>query len=331
MQIFIPSFERLYERHSLTLVDVGASGGISDYWKPAKNHLRVIGFEPDPREYAALVARGDKRMTYLRTALFSEKKSLKLHLTRKQETSSIFLPNRELLNSFPDAERYEVVGEAIIEADTLDSQLATNGIENVDFIKLDTQGSELFILQGASHTLGAHVFGVEVELEFAELYKGQPLFCAVNEFLLEAGFWLFDLRRQFFKRTLGIGLGANKGQLMFCDALYLKTPVRMERIVAQVEDADARKAKVLNALAVYVLYGYFDYAMEILEKLAPVFSGAEQLEIRGWLERRGRSAPWLRKLTRAPRVGAAFDILSSFLRGNRQGWSFSDRKLGNKL
>ena len=40
-----------------------------------------------------------------------------------------------------------------VETVTLDNQLQGNSIEDVDFLKIDTQGSELSILQGAKETL----------------------------------------------------------------------------------------------------------------------------------------------------------------------------------
>ena len=65
-------------------------------------------------------------------------------------------------------------------------------ITEVDFIKIDTQGSELDILEGSLDFLSRTV-GIEVEMEFVEVYKGQPLFDEVNSFLTRNGFNLFDI------------------------------------------------------------------------------------------------------------------------------------------
>jgi Methyltransferase FkbM domain len=63
--------------------------------------------------------------------------------------------------------------------------LCQNNINNVDAIKLDTQGSELDILRGATHVLPT-VSLIDIEVEFNELYDGQPLFCDVDRFLVTA-------------------------------------------------------------------------------------------------------------------------------------------------
>ena len=57
-----------------------------------------------------------------------------------------------------------------------------NGIEKIDFIKLDVQGSELTILSNAKRLLESCLL-VQVEVEFVELYEGQPLFSDVDNFM----------------------------------------------------------------------------------------------------------------------------------------------------
>jgi Methyltransferase FkbM domain len=65
-------------------------------------------------------------------------------------------------------------------------------VSRIDFIKLDTQGSELEILQGGVRAL-AGVRCVEVEVEFNPIYRGQPLFYEVDAFMRGQGFVLWKL------------------------------------------------------------------------------------------------------------------------------------------
>jgi hypothetical protein len=75
IDIFIdPRFAPEYSQHPLVLVDVGARGGVKRNWAPAQRYLRVLGFEPDPHEYARLVEsarREGARIDYFNTALHS--------------------------------------------------------------------------------------------------------------------------------------------------------------------------------------------------------------------------------------------------------------------
>ena len=38
-----------------TLIDVGSMGGIETEWKDVEEEIKVVGFEPDEREFAQLL------------------------------------------------------------------------------------------------------------------------------------------------------------------------------------------------------------------------------------------------------------------------------------
>jgi hypothetical protein len=87
------------------------------------------------------------------------------------------------------------VSTAEIETITLDSWANDNGVAIVDFIKLDTQGSELEILKAGVNSL-KNVRGLEVEVEFNPIYLDQPVFSDVDIFLRSQGFVLWNLTNQ---------------------------------------------------------------------------------------------------------------------------------------
>lgn len=178
---------------------------------------------------------------------------------KKEQVSSFFEPNYEFLRLFPNSERFEVIRILQLDCDTLDNQLSKRGIRQVDFIKLDTQGSELLILQGAKIALKSCI-GLEIEVEFCELYKGQPLFPEVHSFVSQRGFQLIDLAQYYWKRSSSIPTGAGKGQLIFGDALYFKTP----ELLSKEPQIDIHK--VLHALLVYLAYGYTDISVSLLSQ-----------------------------------------------------------------
>jgi hypothetical protein len=89
-----------------------------------------------------------------------------------------------------------------------------------DFLKLDTQGSELAILRGAKDAL-RRIGLVEVEVEFVEFYENQPLFGDVVQFMTNEGFELLYLNRVFGARRQ-MYQGPSRGQLLFADALFGK-------------------------------------------------------------------------------------------------------------
>src|SRR5204862_5449393 len=139
-----------------TLVDVGARGGLQPNWGRARRHLRIVGFEPDAAEHARLSASAHSaRALYINAAVGSAAGAATLNAALDPGTSSLLTPNMSFLRRFPRAERFETVERVSVKADTLDALLQAHGVEDPDFLKLDTQGAELAILEGACDALGA--------------------------------------------------------------------------------------------------------------------------------------------------------------------------------
>ncbi len=272
--------KKYYEQTPIILIDIGASGGLQNHWKKLANYLSVIGFEPDHRSFSdlgALKNPGEKSRAYLSTALYKEKTNIPFYFTRKKEVSSIFKPNRALLNSFPNPERFDIMENTFLSADTLDAQCSAHAIGDVDFIKIDTQGSELFILQGADNILNTTVFGLEVEVEFVPLYEKQPLFAEVDSYVRGFGFQLFDLKQRYWKRTTGNKLAQLKGQITYADALYLKELDSFGKILEPLAEDEIKKSKILRAILICVyVYGYLDYAVELFKKYERFFEAKER-------------------------------------------------------
>jgi len=125
----------------------------------------------------------------------------------------------------------------------------------------------LAILEGSASVLADAVFGLEIEVAFAELYNGQPLFADVDSFVRQKGFDLIDLCAVSWKHSIGRSLGYSKGQVMWADTLYFRQPKMMHEILKDMDDTLAL-SKLLRALSVCQLYGFFDYAMELLDIVA---------------------------------------------------------------
>jgi FkbM family methyltransferase len=263
--------EDAYEESPLVLVDIGSSGGLPPVWRPAEAHLRMVAFDPDPR---AASEQGRPGWTYLGSGLHRDRRKAALHLTRKQQCSSIFEPNREFLRAFPDPGRYDVVDRREIECDSLDAQLAAAGIASTDFVKLDAQGAELYILEGGPAILET-ALGLEVEVEFAPIYIDQPLFADVDTFLRRRGFQLMDLNPCYWKRQSGALLRGSPGQLVFADAVYLRTIESTRAMLANLPRAEARN-RLLHAVAICVLYGHLGYALDLVEVAGGVLMDGEE-------------------------------------------------------
>lgn len=333
MNIFIDEvFEPVYQDDPLVLVDVGARGGLKSNWMPARRHLRVVGFEPDPKEFERLRQRPDVRdgsTVVVGSAVHNRKGPARFHLAQDRGLSSIFEPDREFLAAFPEAGRFDTVDVQDVSADALDDLLPARNIHSIDFLKADTQGSELFVLQGAARLLASSVLGVEVEVEFAPIYRDQPLFSDVDAYLRGLGFHLFDLRPVYWKRAAGRNIGGPRGQIVWADALYLKT-VPALRAAVEPMAPHLRKHTVLKAISIALLYGYFDYALELAATAGDALSAQERDTIDRQL-RKGGAAGGMPTFPGQRTLAAALRRLwQAVVPRDDEAWSVSRAELGNR-
>jgi len=83
-----------------------------------------------------------------------------------------------------------------IETTTLDVFAAANAISRIKLLKVDAEGHDLAVLRGAEKLFNGHMIdAVVVEVMFAPIFEGQPLFEDISLYLRKFGYRLFDLRQ----------------------------------------------------------------------------------------------------------------------------------------
>ena len=238
---------------SLTLIDIGAAGNIEPRWLNVSNNLNYIGFEPDNRSIELLTNDYNcKNYKIYPNALWNNNSKLKLHLTKKPECSSGYMPNYEFSNLFPFKERFLV--DKTLEIDCL--SLDALNINELDFIKMDIQGGELKVLEGGEESL-KKCLGLEIEVEFLDIYKDQPLFGDVVKFLKDKEIEFMDftsLHRWGRKQHDGFG------QCVFGDALFLRSP---EYILKNYQNNNEIKLKYLGICLIYNRFDLIDKLVDL--------------------------------------------------------------------
>lgn len=257
---------RCLHQTGLGIIDVGARDGLHTAFKEVASLVDAVGFEADFQEWERLSKTTDKTyrsLTYLPFGLAGKDGHGTLHLCRSRGTSSMYKPNRSFLERFPDVDRFGIEASTEIPVRSLDGIVGDGAIrlpKFIDFMKIDTQGSELDVLMGARKTLCSQVVGVEVEVEFARLYESQPLFRDIDAFLSECGFTLFKLRRlEWVRETFHHQPHLTSGQLVFGDALYLRDPLNPEQVWMP-QNPHQTEALVLLSM----LYDLHDFVLEIV-------------------------------------------------------------------
>ena len=239
----------------LTYVDIGARAIKQNHFVKEFPGAEYIGFELDVDECKRLNSLNIERHQFYPQALGRNSEMRMLYVTRNPSCSSLYEPNSQEMHRFMECGPYfDVLEKKTVETVSLDDWQRDAGIPQPAFLELDTQGSELDILRGAEHLLAKSILGLQVEVEFFPLYKEQPLFSDVDQYLRPLGFFLFDLSRYRLRRAYL----KTRGQLTWGHAFYLKN-------VHQMNDRLPESFIALAAISSY--YGFEDYALEILKAL----------------------------------------------------------------
>jgi FkbM family methyltransferase len=235
----------LLGKRPLTYLDCGARAGKLPRGFRAIGDTAYVGFEADAEECARLNDAARPHHRFVQAFLAGRAGRRPFHLTASPACASLLAPNDDLLAAFPELAA-AFVGRDTIEVPTVTLQAALDaaGIHGADFLELDT-GSEQEILEGAGSVLDG-ILGIRVEVEFAAMYRGQPLFADLDTYLRARGFVLFDLSRYRARRGALPADVPTRGQLLWGHALYLRDganlPVetigRLAAVAALVDEPD---------------------------------------------------------------------------------------------
>jgi len=235
----------------IRVVDVGAQILTSEPHVYAPMHADgccdVIGFEPLKEAAEKRVAQ--EPSVRMLNYFIGDGKRRTFRIARFDPTSSLLEADADFLNQFMALpEMCEPVDRVDVETVRLDN---IPEIEDCDYLKLDVQGGELDALNGATRLLGQAIV-VHTEVEFAPIYRNQPLFADVDGMLRSNGFELIDLMKFGYAGYKDLPNRRSVSRLMWCDAVYFKRP----DLLAQLPREKLLKA----AYIAHVNYGLLDLA-----------------------------------------------------------------------
>jgi FkbM family methyltransferase len=260
---------------AIVLLDVGASGGVIPRWSPYRADIAFIGVEPDARSVSALLNSPESKLfrsyEIVPFGAWNRTGAVGISFTRKPMCSSHFTPNASFLARFPEVERFDIVGSTEVECRTVDDLLSGSG-KSVDFIKLDLEGGELAVLEGAAKSIEG-CMGLHVEVCFQSIRDGQPLFGDIKNFLQRREIEFVDFVALIrWERNSFRGLG----QAIFADALFLRAP---ENVVALAGGnvLTARRARAY--VSILMIYERFDLVTRFIDLLKKGDSVLSQSEI----------------------------------------------------
>ena len=183
-----------------------------------------------------------------------------LYITREKMCSSLYKPNEKMLARYANLDYAYLDKTCSIEVTSLDRFMEQENIPNIDFIKIDVQGAELDIFKGASKAM-PQLLGLCTEVEFVELYEGQPLFGEIDALLRT-----YDLQFYCFRDTGNRPIQGtafhSKPQLLWADAVYFPSLEAIDRLPAE----KLLKLSVLSSL--YDAYDLSQYALKRFDDIS---------------------------------------------------------------
>ena len=253
------------DKLELYCIDLGSRAGMPDHWLNFKNNLQIDAFDPDidadDKGY-----KKENNVTWFSSGLAGKTGKADFYITNVPSGSSLYKPNPITLSKYSPKRYWKIREVKKLFFLSFKDFLIKNKRPSPDLIKLDTQGSELSILKSLNKKQLSEVLAIEVEVEFLELYSGQPLFRDIDTFLSLNGFELMDLRTHRSYRCINDDRGkyskkhfnlstfpeSFSAKLVAGDAIYLK---KLDN------ESSKDKIKILKTIKILIIYNFFDEAL----------------------------------------------------------------------
>lgn len=207
--------QMLAQQNIGTVLDVGANdGGYARDLLGGGYAGRIISFEPLPDVWERLnqQAKLYPRWEVGPRAALSNVNGEAEFFEAGNGVSSSLLP---IMPEHTDAAPASATIASIkVETRRLDDLLPQLDIDGRIFLKLDVQGAEGLVLEGAMDALKAQLVGVQLEMSLTSLYSSQATARELDALLLSLGFECWDILPGFRDaRTL---------RMLQCDGIYFR-------------------------------------------------------------------------------------------------------------
>ena len=201
----------------VVIFDIGAcDGGTALTYKTLFPMSKIYSFEPFPESFSALVKN---------TSAYKDIISINKGLGEREGTtkfnSNSYAPTNSLLKTHQSGA--QVWGDGLldtletveVELTTIDSFVKANEIQNIDILKMDVQGAEYMVINGAKETLKKGIVQIiYTEIITLPTYEQQLDFDEMINLLKANGFKLYNL----YNHSL-----TKEGELRQVDAIFIKS------------------------------------------------------------------------------------------------------------
>jgi len=197
------------------ILDVGANtGGFAKMLRDFGYDGKIVSFEPcsKAREYLLKNSMVDPLWEIApRAAIGAENTEVEINIAANSSSSSVLDMMDSHISAAPHS-RY--IDKETVPLKTLDD-IAPQYFDSKSkvFLKIDTQGYESMVLDGAEGVM-ENVVGLQLEMSFVSLYKGQVLYDELIERLKAYGFNIWAIST--------VLSDPNTGRLLQIDAVFFR-------------------------------------------------------------------------------------------------------------
>lgn len=256
-----------------TVVDIGARYGMHPSWNGFGGAMKYIAFEPDSEE-AERLRQTNKGGSFevIEAAVMDKEGEFDFNLLVHRGMSSFLKPDLES-ESFKDLKPGLGEIEKIIKIKTspLDSFTKKHNW-SVDFLKVDTEGTEHEVIVSADETIKSGVLAVRSSINFNPAFHNQKLFSTTHDYLVGQGFMLLNIDYMGFgypklglfkKPDPNIPEPGRYGVLVGCDAVWIRKPRSLKNL-PRCADREGLESSVLKLAYFCLLNNAPDVAADIL-------------------------------------------------------------------
>jgi len=201
------------------VLDVGANvGQYATSLRNAGYNRKITSIEPLTSNNDILNAKSKSDTQWIiapRMAVGDERGEVDINISEHNDMSSILDIEPEMVNALPKSHYVSTETVGVETIDTIIDGL-TGANENI-FLKVDTQGFEHAVIQGAKNALkNGKIIGVQLELSLLPLYKGEKTYDDICMTMRDFGFETYQIIPGYFSKTI-------KRQLQ-ADFVFFKSP-----------------------------------------------------------------------------------------------------------
>lgn len=276
---------RLFQHEPFVFVDVGCSGGIPPVWRQFGEDLVAFGFDPQRSECRRLQEREtNPRIEYIASFVglppnhpfvrrrAAEDPRIFQHFNPWDRLSTAAALRAET-SAAPQAQ--PILEDEVSLADIIGVSefIAQRNVSNVDFIKIDVDGTDLDVVVSCEDIAKSHgVLGFAIEVNWTGSHLDTDnTFHNIDRQMRRLGYSLVSVTQRTYSREhlpapflMDILAQTRWGQPIQGDAIYLRDAAsEHDRVIW---GSDLSPAKLLKLVALYDIFSLPDLAAELLVK-----------------------------------------------------------------